>query len=285
MVLSRSFAFPRPAARPAAAAALVALGLGAAPALAAPPAEQVELRYDITVAGISGLRVDVTGQVLPDRYEARTQIRNQGLLGALAGTYRAQNAATGYLAAGRAQPATADAVIQNKNKERRMAISYPGGGRIAISYSPPNTPKPGREVSEGQSNGSYDPLNAAIVALLGRDEPCAAPVPIYDGRKRFDLVPTARGTETLKGGGNAYAGPALRCDLTLRKIAGYKPDDQDDKDSWDDHPARIWLARLGDSQRYYPVRLEVDTALGTAVAVLSNRKFSPLATEPAARAQ
>lgn len=260
----------------ASAGAAFAAGLLLFTASAAGAAEQViVLNYEIHVAGAYGVLVDTVTQVTPERYVTQATVRKDGILSALTKKYRVQDVALGRFSNDKVVPVEMRAAVQSGDDQRTIRFVYDGSGTISASEQPPYKPKPGREIGDSQRVATFDPLNAAVVAFLGRTDPCGAPVRIFDGRRRFDLVSERRGMEKLPDSEyEAVKGKALRCDVRLQKVAGYSKSDQHDDDM--SRPARLWLASLDDSGRLYPVRLEIDTGFGQVVARVSKFASRPM---------
>ena len=257
-----------------------ATGPGAVPAPAAPngmTGQTVLLQYRIEVAGAYGLRVDVVLRHEANRYAIDTRVRKEGILATLTSRYRAENSATGRLANGAVLPIAGTGRIEVPDDLRSYRFDYKPDGSYALVDQPPHTPKAGREVSEAQRRGSFDPLTAVAVALLGRADPCTGPISIFDTRKRFDLVPRGSVEQALpRQEGPKPIGAALRCDIGMKRIAGYRGDE---KDGPTDKPSRLWLAKFDDSGRFYPARLEVDTGFGQLVVWLENVTSRPQTPE------
>ena len=74
--------------------------------------------------------------------------------------------------------------------------------------------------TQPQKRGAVDQLTAIARLITGAPSPCAGTVPVYmDGRSRFDFVLTANGQVNVNTA--LYRGPALRCTVQFRPIAGF----------------------------------------------------------------
>lgn len=254
--------------------AALAAGLAAASALAQDRA--VTLNYEITLAGTFGFRIETKTLIGQDRFATDVDVRKQGVLAAFTSGYHAEVTSRGRLG-GRLQEVSTSGRLRAGDEDRRFAYVYGPDGQVSYSSQPALKIKSGREVSDQQKRGSFDPLTAAIAALLTRDDPCQGNVPVFDGKHRFDLLIDRKGMEPVPDGASlGVTGSGLRCNVSLRRVAGYKPDDDDDDVK---RPARLWLAKLDDSGRYYPVRLEFDVGIGSVVARLSKFDARPLTAD------
>lgn len=230
---------------------------------------QIVLSYGVMIGGIYGAKADTQLRIAGDRFVARASVGKTGLLDALSKAYRAVHVSRGRIAGNGVAPGESVAEIVSGDKARALRASYNGDGTLNIAENPPREIKPGREVTADQRRGAWDPLMAAMVAVLGRSDPCAGTLPVFDGRNRFDLVPKKLGSENFPSNDFKVKGESMVCEVRLRKIAGYKPDTDPDEDF--DKPAKLWLGSLDDSGRLYPLRVEIETDFGTVVGQL--RKF------------
>ncbi|MDF3075080.1 MAG: hypothetical protein K0S54_2747 [Alphaproteobacteria bacterium] len=259
-----------------AAGVVAATMLSAAGAYAA-EGRQIALNYEVKIGGIHGVRIDTVLRIARDRFVAEAEIGKEGLLDKLSKTYRAMHVSRGRLLDGRIAPDESEASIVSGDEKRAVRASYTSDGTVEIAENPRPNIKPGREVGATQRRGAWDPLMAALMTVLGRQDPCAGTVPIYDGRTRFDLVPKRVGTESFASEDFKIKGPSVVCEVRLRKIAGYKPNTDPDEDF--DKAARLWLGMLDDSGRLYPLRIEIDTNFGTVAGQLRKFTSRPLTRE------
>jgi hypothetical protein len=222
------------------AATMLAGALSAAQA-SGPQDRQIALSYEVKIGGIYGAKAHTVLRIAGDRFVAQASVGKEGVL---------------------------------DDKARALRASYTGDGTLSIAESPPPEIKPGREVSADHRRGAWDPLMAAMVAVLGRSDPCAGTLPVFDGRTRFDLVPKRIGSENFPSNDFKVKGESVVCEVRLRKIAGYKPNTDPDEDF--DKPAKLWLGALDDSGRLYPLRVEIETNFGTVAGQLSKFDSRPL---------
>lgn len=257
-----------------AASALAATTTIAAAAATAAEGQQIALKYEVRIGGLHGVRADAVLRMAGDRFVAEADIAKEGLLDRLSKTYRAVHVSRGRLDGGRLMPAESVAQIVSGDEKRALRASYGGDGSLNIAQNPAPDIKSGREVSAEQRRGAWDPLMAALMTVLGREDPCAAPIPVFDGRNRFDIVPKKVGSESFASDDFKINGRSTVCEVRLRKVAGYKPGTDPEEDF--DKPAKLWLGALDESGRLYPLRVEVETSFGTVVGQLRKADFRPL---------
>lgn len=238
-----------------------------------------------------------TNPALPDtktgagaRYDARLAVEAAGWL-ALFTKFRYGAEAHGTLGAGRLEagawrPGESAAVPARPERfrgERRlrskqdvMTLTY-GPDGVEPTAQPPQSPEKTALVPPDRRRDSIDPLTAgaAIVLTAGRAGGCAGTYPVYDGRRRYDLILAPRGTETLEPSRyRLYAGAATVCGVTLRPVAGFQRDLDPKKyfAQGEDRHATVWFAPAGPGGRAIPVMAEVPTFLGTVIVQTSGAR-------------
>ena len=116
-------------------------------------------------------------------------------------------------------------------------------------------------------------LTSAVIALI-RDmdagKPCRTEIAIFDGRRRYDLIAVPDGTAQLRSSGySPYGGETVNCRLSVEKKAGFK---KNDDTGWNDRErsARIWMAKAFTISPPVPVRLTMNSPIGSIIAHLTD---------------
>lgn len=221
--------------------------------------------YTGSVWAIPVGRVSLSAEIEPDGYQARSQVDAAGLA-ALFTDIRIVSQVEGDLVEGRASPARYAHDEYNKNKHRRIDMSFEDG--VARSVAAPDFSNWGEPpASEADRAGATDPMSAVLMlsqSMSGRDE-CSGTIPVFDGRLRYDLELRHRGREQVRTRG--WRGEALVCDAFYRPISGYteeqRPEPRDLR-----HPLTLWLAPMGEDH-YIPVRLQTRAGFGVLVELKS----------------
>lgn len=162
-----------------------------------------------------------------------------------------------------------------RGETRQAQVRYGADRSIVHVVEPPLDPLEFTPVPEGSIAGTMDPLTAALSALkhfaaTGR---CHGTLPIFDGRRRYDMLLEDAGTALLiRDRPWNYGGRAHGCRLKSHRIGGFFKRDEDEPS--DDAPQSerlVWLAELAPGS-WRPVRFEVDAPLGKFIgrAVLAD---------------
>ncbi len=246
--------------------ALIAFVLAASlPAAAfAQNARQVEIGYEITFAGFSGFRIDITARLDGPNYDIETRTFKTGTLKAVTMHYEGRNRAWGGFTPQGAQPTAGSLSIVVGDKPRTWAAQYGPGGTMSEVHNPAWKPPPQHVIPDDQRNGSLDPLTSALTVGFAGDNACDRTIPTNDGKRRIDILIRKVGVETpAKAGVPTAIGDLLVCELYTKRVAGEFDDAPKEAETERERPIKIWLAHFDNTQLRYPARLEAHTGFGT----------------------
>src|SRR5262249_56601728 len=91
-------------------------------------------------------------------------------------------------------------------------------------------------------------------------EACRRTLPIFDGRRRFDLALSFKRIDRVKAG-KGYAGPAVVCAVTFQPIAGHRVGSPLVK-YLDGREIELTLAPIARTRLLAPFRLSIISMLG-----------------------
>ncbi len=246
---------------------LVVFGLLALhPIGSADAAQQVSLQYSIHLGGFSVGSVELDAELSESSYHLRSVTRTDGLIDMVVG-FLSQAESRGAIASRRIKPAEhrADNIWMGEDRSVRNVYE---SGRVAavIDPSPADDDRP--PVPVAATVETLDPLSASLRAslLAGTSTPCAERVPVFDGRRRYDLnfSHVASSTPVRLGGGGR---PSQHCRVTLERIVGFS------RKPWltpvrGVEVADIWFKPLVADLPLIPFRLTADTGVGEAIVQL-----------------
>lgn len=254
-----------------------AAGLSSAPARAAEAASAriVDLTYDVFLGGLHIFSFDVGMTLRPDRYRVTAEGKTRGMIGLLY-ALDMKLAAEGLDHDGRIEPRRYVADTEWQRRQRTVQLGFAEGGRYDLQQDPPPDPDPDIEggLPEALPEGIVDPLSFAVAAsrALEQNGRCDQTVPVFDGRRRFDLtVQHIEETMLPPNGYSVYQGPAVRCSFSMERISGFRKSWRSSR-QWDagsSAPPTIWLASIRRDMPPVPVRYEGEIALGTMVVHLT----------------
>jgi hypothetical protein len=244
--------------------ALVLLA-GAALAQALPQGDRILMRFE--VFGFADLHV-VTNQTeideVGEHYKIVSDLATRGVTGIVVALAE-HNEVRGRLTPDSALPEAFRSDIRRNGVDRHDRVDYRGDGSVDGAASPP----PVTLVAPAQMRGTVDDLTAyfQLERHLARGGDCTLVVAVYDGRLRYDLHYTDRGEQILsRAGGQRFAGAARACHMKRVEIAGFPTDP---KVSEGAQEGTIWYARLMPGDLFLPVRMELETEIGSVTAYLA----------------
>ncbi|MEL6316919.1 MAG: DUF3108 domain-containing protein [Pseudomonadota bacterium] len=215
-----TFQLNRFAAGAAVAAALAAGGAAAVGPSAAEARAPIDmaLSYQLSVTGLVIGALDVTLKVDEANYEGALNAQTSGLAGWFAQAKAESNGAGAVDAAGKVTPATFNVRTDTGKKTLNVTMDFEGDAPKTVTAEPPYQPRH-YEVDPTTQSGALDPIGAMVAAVtsVSADGGCNRVIPVFDGRRRFDVVLGAP-TET----GELNGKPFVQCPAAVKRVAGYK---------------------------------------------------------------
>jgi uncharacterized protein DUF3108 len=241
------------------------LVIGAALAQSPPQSDRVAMRFEMfSRAGLHVLTNRTEIDEVGERYAIVSELTTRGLTGLLV-DLADHSKVRGRLTADSALPEAFSGEVRRNGADRRDRVDYRDDGSIEGSASPP----PITPIAPAQRRGTVDALTAFFLVerQLGRGGDCTLVIPVYDGRRRYDLRYTHRGEQRLSpDGGQRFEGATRVCDMKRSEIAGFPADP---KESEGARKGTIWFARLVPGDLLVPVRFELETEIGQVTGYLA----------------
>jgi hypothetical protein len=254
----------------------LAAALIAGPAFAgdAPVKPAVALDYKIYIGGLEALAATVTIGTDAAHYDVEIKAVTAGAIGRMM-PWTINIGSKGNIAGDVLQPVEHAQHNNFQGKERSVVLRYDGhGGFIERKVFPDAQEDQRDEVPPDQTRGTLDIVSGVLAGLraVDRTGSCNSRVPVFDGRRRFDLVYGDDGHETLESSGVAiYSGDALKCAVKVEPGAGYWKKNQKKfftrKVNGEDQvvPIEVYIARVGAAKVDVPVRIESASPFGPLV--------------------
>jgi len=238
-------------------------------------AQPVQLTYAGYVAGLKIFAFTATADLGGGSYRVETAYRTSGLLGAFV-SGDLHTLATGRWRGGDAVPVLYQTWGIWRGDKREVLIEYVAGQPNVRVTIPPIAGE--REpVSLADQADTIDTLSgfAHLTRQVNETGKCAAQARMFDGRRLVAVTVVDRGMETLEPDSAAMqAGPALRCDMTSRQIAGFAFDDGRDPLATETR-GTLWYARPLIGAPMMPVRMSFELHLfGHATMYLGAAKLA-----------
>ncbi|MGE0744491.1 MAG: DUF3108 domain-containing protein [Rhodospirillales bacterium] len=256
-------------------ATVLAGGLGLAPAAgsAAEPRE-AKLTYDVHIGGIRAVTLDLSIGLAPEAYQVKVRFGTDGWIGRLVDWQMDANS-SGRIEDGAIRPVAAASTSRWNRKERLIGLRYSPEGVVDIVRAEPPLGEGRDGIPDAWRRNTLDLASAVLTLVRGveRGGRCGGTLPVFDGRRRYDLVAEDLGEDTIRRTRyGIYSGKAVACRLAWQRYE--KPGG--DADAWQppsestarDTELAAWLAPVAKGLPPVPVLLQMEMRIGEARAHL-----------------
>jgi hypothetical protein len=244
---------------------------------------RVSLSYEIYSGGFHLATVDLDLAMAGARYDITTRLQTAGFLSWFL-PWSQVSATEGTVLDGAMAPVRHRSEGQVRGRKRTVEIDYEKGRVSAVRVEPaPADDEQRDEVPPAMRREGIDPISAILGAVqrLSNGRGCEGRLPVFDGRRRYDLVLTDRGHRAMpETRYSMFAGNAVLCDFAYEPIAGHirRQPDPDLPDKRGVQSGRVYAAVAAGSL-VMPVRVEIDSDWGKTVAHLREVRRAPLAAQ------
>jgi hypothetical protein len=254
-----------------------ALAVALATTVPALGSERLTAAFDIYTSGFRILGIEAEAELRPADYAMTIDIKTYGIVDWLL-RFQARHRVEGRLASA-PQPDVYRTGGTFRGRNRAVHMIYGNGGPRILELDPPDRDEDRDPVTPAMLPGTIDPLSIVVaINRSGDDGPCPPSVPVFDGRRRFNLKGEALGAESLEPNRySAFSGVAKKCRVSMERIGGYMRNPT--FGSRDPPPVTdVWMARFGGQGLWLPVRMEMTSWFGDVVGhmVRVNAEVRPL---------
>ncbi len=256
-----------------------------APAIAQqriPALQPLMTTYDIYVGGLHLVTADILFEEQDGKYLTRIKAQTYGFWHKILkwdGMLQAQ----GKIADDHFVPAEFSQLDIWGNKPKTTKLHFDARRDVSVEFDPPSHDEGREAITPEQRIRSFDPITALLqmLAHVAIEHSCAVTVPVFDGKRRFDITGIDAGSDTVNDGEySVYNGPARLCDASFKMIAGEWKDrkptrfwQKNDKEEGRE-PFHIWLATLAPGMPEMPVRLESGSVFGLIIVHLTGWHYA-----------
>ena len=243
-------------------AALLTAGLPTRTASAEAPGSLL-LSYNLWEGGLHAFSFETRLNRDEHAYSVRLSARTEGLVRLLY-PYSLKAQTEGVADENGLRPRHFRSTTKKRGKKRRQEITYLEDGSLDVRVEPKKTDR--NQLPDVLTAGTLDPASAvfSIVEAFARLGRCDGSIPVYDGRRRYDLLVSQLGSRNLSANDyGMYSGPATLCRVAVEPLAGFKKK----KRRKGRYPSTIdvWLAPAAGEAISVPVRVEGETNRGHMV--------------------
>ncbi len=242
-------------------------------AQAEPPAPPVALRltYVTYASGFTTLRLAATLDLTAEGYRLAINYHTVGMIGFLFPGHDAA-AAQGTWQAGAAAPFSFQTEGDWSGRPFEVLIDY-ADGAPEIRRLEPRQAAVRERVPDALRQHTIDTLSAMALLFqrMADGESCQIALHVFDGRRLMVLASQPAGSETLAATTRSFfRGPAQKCDVTGRMLAGFLMSDGP-AERERVHRGAVWFAHPIPGLPLLPVRMAFTTRwFGTATMYLTD---------------
>lgn len=246
----------------------IAAAKSTGPAISDATPTDIAADFTIHVGGLLFIQGNFEALVEDDSYRLAATM---GTAGTTRAFYPADYklASEGRLAEARVKPRRYVSDSNSKHSTRKVTISYSRDGMPRLTAEPPYDPGDLEEVMPTLQQGTQDPVSAFLMPVAGTQNPCKRTIPVFDGKRRYDLKLSYEGTKEMTPRGFAKPVTAMVCTVRYVAVAPVERRKFTDMLRRNDDMT-VWLAPFDDGRVYMPVRFQLRTPLGGAVMELTN---------------
>jgi hypothetical protein len=236
------------------------------------PSSQLQMAMTLYAGGIGLGKVDMDATFRGDDYHVVSNLTTSGVVNAFWQS-QIQATSTGKMSGGKVAPQLYDSFYTGRNaKNQEVSLTYENGQPRL--YANPTYPTRGYEVPAAQQKDTFDPMSTiiALTAAARPDakNPCGMVMPVFDGRRRYNIEMAKEKEADIKMDNGIYKGHVHVCTIKYNQISGFSPGVLKAKQSF---PAiHAWVATYqGTGGRTYtiPLRVWADTEYGTVAAIVN----------------
>ncbi|HEX2652206.1 MAG TPA: DUF3108 domain-containing protein, partial [Xanthobacteraceae bacterium] len=187
---------------------------------------KLDARYSISMAGITIGKSIWSVEVGDTQYSMTASARTSGVVRAIA-SGEASGAAQGLLNPEAVIPTAFTARLASEDENDAVRMTLSSGNVKDLIADPPQLSGGNRiPLVTTHRQGIIDPMSAGLMlAEKGADlltpRTCQQTLPIFDGRRRYDVALSFKRMEKVKAE-VGYEGAALVCAVSLHPIAGHR---------------------------------------------------------------
>ena len=250
-------------------------------AASAAPQSDVAARYTIYVGGLLIVEGTFEAGLGAKTYELQTNMATAGTIARLyPATYMLKT--KGEMRHGILHPTQFISDQKSRRDTRHLTLTYGKTSGPDVIAEPPFEEDQLEEIAEitpAMTENTSDPVSAFLMPIMHLEkgaDPCARKVPVFDGRRRYDLTFAYQGEKvmTVPDLTHPDAPPpsytTMVCTVTYEAIAPADLKRRMEKTTRRKDDMRIWFAPFDEGRVYMPVRFELRTPIGMAVMELQS---------------
>jgi hypothetical protein len=256
-------------------------GLATAASVACPAHAQAQFdaRYTLSMSGIVIGKLTWRTQLGPADY---TTAANGGISGFLSLFVSGEGNVTvkGQMKNGRPQPLSFVSAVVREDEKVNVQIAFDGARVRDLKVDEPPPESDRVPIEAAHKVGVIDPLSAFLIPGSSDDpmarEGCERTLPMFDGRRRYDLTLTFKRTDAIKNDSGKQS-MVLVCAIKFTPMSGHRSSSPLIKFLSEGRDIEVWLVPVTGTRILAPVRLSVASLVGNMVLQANQFETTALA--------
>jgi hypothetical protein len=245
---------------------------------------KLEASYAVTAARLAVGNATVTVEIADGAYTMTMRGRASGMMRFLAsgdGNFSTH----GQIKDGRLLPENYNSTSTSDDEKLDVKMLFADGSVKELTASPPPPSKDRVPLTDVHRKDIVDPLTALLIPASEDNggvarSACERTLPIFDGRRRYDLKLAFKRNERVKAD-KGYAGPVVVCAVTFQPIAGHRTSSPMVKYLGDGRALEFAFAPVAGTKLLAPFWLSVANMLGNIVVQASRYEVGAPPSGPA----
>lgn len=224
-------------------AAVLLAALALARPAAALQTQNLSLQYAIYAGGLHVLSMDVRISVGALRYRVEAALRTDGLVGFLF-PWSLSARSQGAIDSDGVQPSDYRSANIWRGRERWVEVVYGEGGALTVRAEPAAGQGHRDALPEALIRDTVDLLSAALSVglVLSAGGSCDRTIPVFDGRRRYDLIFKDIGMRRVDPSGySVFSAEALACYVRMERLAGFSKHEGRERMEGALSSASVWM--------------------------------------------
>lgn len=236
---------------------------------------KLNANYSVSLLGLTIGRGSWDIEINGDQYSEKASARISGVASTLI-SGEASASTLGMLAKERALPTMFEADVKTIVETDKIKMTFDAGDVTELAVDPLFLPSQEQRVpvTDADRRGVLDPLSAGMVIIADSDnvlkpQSCQGRIPVFDGRRRYDVVLNFKRMDTVKAEGG-YQAQGIVCSVRVVPIAGHRVDGATLKLLVKFDAAEVTLVPLLGTRILVPFNAAIPTLVGT-VTIAADR--------------
>lgn len=243
--------------------------------IAADAQSDISAGFTIYVGGVLFVEGNFKAKVAGDAYRLNTYMETTGLAHRLyPAMYKLMS--EGRISGDNIEPDKFVSDTVAREDKRVVTLTYDKARMPSLSATPPYDDDDLKDVTPDQQRATQDPVSAFLLPVSAGDTPCPRTIPIFDGKRRFNLIfahegakkISPRDTSTPDGWGRAL--DTIVCTMRYEAISPPAKKRRFTNVMRRNNDMKIWFSAFDEGRVYLPVRFEIPTPIGAAVMELND---------------